>query len=99
MKQLPIQPRYWPAQDESDEFWWVAYCHNLDVDEQHRDVIEHLNRGTAKPSELLPDLWNASHPEAVRAYREVERRYKAELYRFSLRCENGVSISSVMKVV
>jgi hypothetical protein len=51
----------------------------LDVQEYLRDVIEHLNRGTAKPSELLPDAWKASHPEAIRTYREVERRDKAEL--------------------
>ena len=56
-----------------------AHRHDLDVQEYLRDVIEHLNRGTAKPSELLPDVWKASHPEAIRTYREVERRDKAEL--------------------
>lgn len=56
-----------------------AHRHDLDVQEYLRDVIEHLNRGTAPPSELLPDVWKASHPEAVRTYREVERRDKAEL--------------------
>lgn len=55
-----------------------AHRHDLDVYEYLRDVIEHLNRGTAKPSELLPEVWKASHPEAVRTYREVERRDKAE---------------------
>jgi transposase len=55
-----------------------AHRHDLDVYEYLRDVIEHLNRGTAKPSELLPDVWKVSHPEAVRTYREVERRDKAE---------------------
>jgi len=58
-----------------------AHRHDLDVQEYLRDVIEHLNRGTAPPSELLPDVWKASHPEAVRTYREVERRDKAELAR------------------
>jgi hypothetical protein len=56
-----------------------AHRHDLDVQEYLRDVIQHLNRGTAKPSELLPDVWKASHPEAIRTYREVERRDKAEL--------------------
>jgi len=55
-----------------------AHRHDLDVYEYLHDVIEHLNRGTAKPSELLPDAWKVSHPEAVRTYREVERRDKAE---------------------
>ncbi len=58
-----------------------AHRHDLDIFEYVRDVIEHLNRGTASPSELLPDVWKASHPEAVRTYREVERRDKAELAR------------------
>jgi hypothetical protein len=55
-----------------------AHRHDLDVYEYLRDVIEHLNRGTAKPSDLLPEVWKASHPEAIRTYREVERRDKAE---------------------
>jgi len=58
-----------------------AHRQDLDVYEYLKDVIEHLNRGTAKPSDLLPDVWKASHPEAVRTYREVERRDKAELAR------------------
>jgi transposase len=56
-----------------------AHRHDLDIFEYLRDAIEHLNRGTASPSELLPDVWKASHPEAVRVYREVEPRDKAEL--------------------
>ena len=58
-----------------------AHRHDLDIFEYLRDVIEHLNRGTASPRELLPDVWKASHPEAVRVYREVERGDKAELAR------------------
>ena len=58
-----------------------AHRQDLDVQEYLRDVIEHLNRGTAPPSELLPDVWKARHPAAVRTYREVERRDKAELAR------------------
>lgn len=59
-----------------------AHRHDLDVYEYLRDVIQHLNRGTAKPSDLLPDVWKASHPQFVRTYREVERRDKADLARF-----------------
>ncbi len=29
-------------------------------------------------SQLLPDTWKQSHPDAVRTYREAESRYKAE---------------------
>ena len=35
-------------------------------------------RGTARPEELLPDRWKANHLEAVRTYREQERRDKAD---------------------
>jgi hypothetical protein len=31
---------------------------------------------TAKPEELLPDVWKIHHPEAVRTYREAEREEK-----------------------
>lgn len=58
-----------------------AHRHDLDVFEYLRDVIEHLNRGTARPSELLPDVWKLSHPEAIRVYRQDERRDKAETAR------------------
>ncbi len=58
-----------------------AHRHDLDVYEYLRDTIQHLNRGTAKPSQLLPEVWKASHPEFVRKYREEERRDKAELAR------------------
>lgn len=40
-------------------------------------AIWHLLRGTARPEELLPDRWNANHPEAVRTYREQDCRDKA----------------------
>jgi hypothetical protein len=55
-----------------------AHRHDLDVYEYLRDVIDHLNRGTARAAELLPDVWKLSHPEAVRVYRQEERRDKAE---------------------
>jgi transposase len=55
-----------------------AHRHDLDVYEYLKNVIEHLNRGTASPSELLPEVWKTSHPSAIRTYREVERRDKAD---------------------
>jgi hypothetical protein len=43
-----------------------------------KSVITHMLRGTAKLEELLPDRWKAAHPEAVREYREQERRDKSD---------------------
>ena len=42
-------------------------------------IITHRLRGTAKLQELLPDRLRANHPEAVREYREQERRDKADV--------------------
>ena len=58
-----------------------AHRHDLDVQMYLEDVAMHLNRGTAAPEDLLPDVWKISHPEAVRLYRSEERRDKAELAR------------------
>jgi hypothetical protein len=55
-----------------------ALRQDLDVHEYLTDVITHMNRGTASPEELLPDVWKLSHPEAVRTYRVEERRDKAD---------------------
>ena len=46
----------------------------LEVSMYLESVITHRLRGTAKLEELLPDRWRANHPEAVREYREQERR-------------------------
>ncbi|MFO0044126.1 MAG: transposase, partial [Armatimonadota bacterium] len=51
----------------------------LDVSMYLESVITHRIRGTAKLEELLPDRWRAHHPEAVREYREQERRDKADV--------------------
>jgi hypothetical protein len=49
----------------------------LDVSMYLESIITHRLRGTAKLEELLPDRWRANHPEAIREYREQERRDKA----------------------
>jgi NAD(P)H-dependent FMN reductase len=51
----------------------------LDVSMYLESVITHWLRGTAKLEELLPDRWRENHPEAVREYREQERRDKADV--------------------
>jgi len=55
-----------------------ALRQDLDVAMYLESVITHMLRGTAKTEELLPDRWKAAHPEAVREYREQERRDKAD---------------------
>jgi hypothetical protein len=45
---------------------------------EQKSIITHMARGTAKIEELLPDRWKAVHPDAVREYREQERRDKAD---------------------
>jgi transposase len=55
-----------------------ALRQDLDVEMYLESVITHMLRGTAKIEELLPDRWKAAHPEAVRQYREQERRDKAD---------------------
>jgi hypothetical protein len=45
-------------------------------------IITHRRRGTAKLEKLLPDRWRANHPQAVREYREQERRDKADVASF-----------------
>ena len=55
-----------------------AHRQDLDVWKYLEDVITHMNRGTAAPEQLLPDVWAASHPSEIRQYRQEERRDKAE---------------------
>ena len=51
-----------------------AQRQEIDVGMYLESAITHLLRGTARPEELLPDRWKTNHPEAVRTYREQERR-------------------------
>jgi hypothetical protein len=55
-----------------------AQRQEIDIGMYLESVITHLLRGTARVEELLPDRWKADHPEAVRTYREQERRDKAD---------------------
>ncbi len=55
-----------------------AHRHDLDIWKYLEDAITHMNRGTAAPEQLLPDVWAASHPSEIRQYRQEERRDKAE---------------------
>ena len=55
-----------------------AQRNDLDVHMYLESVITHSTRGTARAEELLPDIWKQNHPEAVRVYREQERKQKAD---------------------
>lgn len=55
-----------------------AKRHDLDVWAYVKDVLDQLLAGSTDYESLLPDVWKRSHPEAVREYREEERRDKAE---------------------
>jgi transposase len=54
-----------------------AKRHDLDVGLYIKDVLDQLLAGCTDYHSLLPDQWKKSHPEAVRQYREEERRDKA----------------------
>jgi hypothetical protein len=54
-----------------------AARHDLDVWAYLRDVMERLARGESELANLLPDVWAAAHPEAIRTYRGREREAKA----------------------
>ena len=51
-----------------------AHRHDLDVWTYLRDVLERLAKGEQDLASLLPDVWKTSHPDAVRTFREEERR-------------------------
>ncbi len=55
-----------------------AHRQDLDVLMYLESVITHMLRGTAKVGDLLPDVWKTHHPDAIRTYREEERRDKAD---------------------
>jgi hypothetical protein len=43
-----------------------------------KDILDRLLEGETDYAKFAPDAWKAAHPEAVRTYREEERRYKGE---------------------
>jgi transposase len=55
-----------------------AKRHDLDVGLYIKDVLDQLLAGCTDYAQLLPDQWKQRHPEAVRQYRQEERRDKAD---------------------
>jgi hypothetical protein len=55
-----------------------ALRNDLGVRTSLRDVLERLLSGSTDYEPLRPDLWRATHPEAIRQHRLEERRDRAE---------------------
>lgn len=58
-----------------------AARHDLDVWAYLRDALERLATGGTDPTSLLPDVWAAAHPAAIRSYRAHEREAVAAAMR------------------
>ena len=55
-----------------------ARRHDLDVGLYLKDVLDQLLAGSTDYEALRPDIWKVAHPDAVRTYRDQERRYASE---------------------
>jgi transposase len=55
-----------------------ARRHDLDSRLYLEDILRQLLNGCTDYERLLPDVWKQSHPEAIRSYRQEERRDKAD---------------------
>lgn len=55
-----------------------ARRHDLDVRAYIQGILTQLLAGCTDYQTLLPDVWKQAHPEAVRVYRQEERRDKAD---------------------
>lgn len=59
-----------------------AHRHHLDVWAYLQDILKRLAEGETDLEALLPDIWKASHPEHVRAFREEEAEQRADDRRY-----------------
>lgn len=55
-----------------------ARRHDLDSRLYIQDILSQLLAGSTDYTSMLPDVWKQSHPEAIRHYRQEERRDKAD---------------------
>ena len=55
-----------------------AARNDLDVFMYVKDVLDRLLAGEMDYDHLRPDVWKQSHPEAIRIYRQEERRSRAD---------------------
>lgn len=91
MKQVAIGRKNWlfigsvAAGERAADFLTLvtsAVRNDLDVWAYLKDVLDRLLAGSTDYETLRPDVWKASHPEAVRQYRAEERRDRADRKQF-----------------
>ncbi len=63
-----------------------AVRNDLDVWAYVKDVLDQLLLGSTDYESLRPDHWAQAHPEALRPYRQQERRARADAKRFRRAC-------------
>jgi hypothetical protein len=87
MKQVALGRKNWlfagslAAGERAADFFSLvssAVRNDLDVWAYVKDVLDQLLAGSTDYEFLRPDIWKASHPEAIRTYREEERRDRAD---------------------
>lgn len=87
MKQVALGRKNWlfagsvAAGERAADFFTLvtsAVRNDLDVWAYLKDVLDVLLAGSTDYDSLRPDVWKESHPEAVREYRAVERRDRAD---------------------
>ena len=87
MKQVALGRKNWlfvgssAAGDRAADFMTLvasAVRNDLDVWAYLKDILDRLLAGETDYEPLRPDIWRESHPEAIRQYREKERRDKAD---------------------
>ena len=59
-----------------------ARRHDLDSRLYIEDILTQLLAGSTDYESLLPEAWKEAHPEAIRVYRQEERRDKADRKQF-----------------
>lgn len=87
MKQVALSRKNWlfvgsiAAGERAADFFSLvssALRNDLDVWAYVKDVLDQLLAGSTDYESLRPDIWKAAHPEAIRTYREEERRDRAD---------------------
>lgn len=91
MKQVALGRKAWlfvsnvPSGERSAKMMSLvssARRHDLDSRLYIEDILTQLLAGSTDYESLLPDVWKESHPEAIRLYRQEERRDKADRKQF-----------------
>jgi hypothetical protein len=91
MKQIALGRKNWifvgsiAAGERAADFFSLvssAVRNDLDVWVYTKDVLDVLLAGSTDYHSLRPDVWKQSHPEAIREYRVVERRDRADRTQF-----------------